>query len=465
MADYRQKKVLVMGLGLHGGALAVVEWLLRHGAEVTVTDTKSAKDLKNTLDKIKKFPGSKKIKYTLGGHVETDFVDQDLIIQNPGVPQDSPYLKIAKKNKIPITNEAVLFFQEFTSPIIAVTGTRGKSTTASLLEEIVKKKHKKSVLAGNIAKTAMMSVVDHLPKNSWPVLELSSWQLEGLEQYHISPHIAVVTNVMIDHLNRYRSFSDYRAAKFSICKYQKAGDIVVLNADNIHTKSFAKKVKSKVYYFSLNKKVKGTYLKQDNIYFFDGQKNELVMPITDIKVPGQHNLVNILAAVCVAKILGIDNKKISSTVNNFSGIEYRLQLIKKTAGLKIYNDSTSTTPDAAIAAIKALANEKIILLGGGVDKLLEYPELARVIKKQVESVILLQGNASEKLLQELKKVSYPKDKIHSELSSLKQAWSIAMLEAKKNKASVILFSPAAASFNMFKNEFDRAQQFNNIVNA
>jgi UDP-N-acetylmuramoylalanine--D-glutamate ligase len=464
MVNYKNKKVLVMGLGLHGGALAVVQWLLKHGAQVTITDTKDAKYLKATLDKIKKFPGSKKIQYTLGGHSEADFVNQDLIIQNPGVPQDSSYLKIAKKNKIPITNEAVLFFQMFQWPIIAVTGTRGKSTTASVLEDIVKKQYKKSVLAGNIAKTAMMSVVDHLPKNSWPVLELSSWQLEGLEQYQTSPHIAVVTNVMIDHLNRYRAFSDYRAAKFSICKYQKPNDVVVLNADNVHTKAFAKKVKSQVYYFSLNKKVKGAYLKQDNIYFFASKKNELVMNIANIKVLGQHNLANILAAVCVAKILNIDNKKISSAVNNFPGIEYRLQLIKNMAGLKIYNDSTSTTPDATVAALRALANEKIVLLAGGVDKQLEYPELARVIKKQVESVVLLRGNASDKLLHELKKVAYPKDKIHSELSSLKQGWSIARAEAKKNKATVILFSPAAASFNMFKNEFDRAKQFNNIVN-
>ena len=254
MVNYKNKKVLVMGLGLHGGALAVVQWLLKHGAQVTITDTKDAKALKSTIDKIKKFPGSKKIKYSLGGHVNSDFVGQDLIIQNPGVPKNSPYLKIAKKNKTTILNEATLFFQNFAGPIIAVTGTRGKSTTASVLSGIVKTQYPKSVLAGNIAKTAMMSVVDTLPKNSWPVLELSSWQLEGLDPFHISPHLAIVTNVMIDHLNRYDSFNDYKQAKFFICKYQKANDIVVLNADNVHTKSFAKKVKSQVYYFSLTKK-------------------------------------------------------------------------------------------------------------------------------------------------------------------------------------------------------------------
>ncbi len=452
-----------MGLGLHGGALAVVGWLLKQGAQVTITDTKDAQFLKSTLAKIKKFPRSQSIKYTLGAHEAKDFANQDLIIQNPGVPQTSPYLKIAKKNKIPIVNEATLFFQEFKGPIVAVTGTRGKSTTATLLEDIIKQEYKHSVLAGNIAKTAMMSVVDKLPKNSWPVLELSSWQLEGLDPYEISPRVAVVTNVMVDHLNRYRSFNAYKQAKFFICKYQKASDLVVLNADNTHTLSFAKKVKSKVYFFSLKKKVKGVYLEQGNIYFFDGQKNELVMKTDKIKVLGEHNLANIMAAVCTAKVLGISNIKIAKAVNNFRGIEYRLQLVKQTRGLKVYNDSASTTPDAAIAAIRALPKEKIVLLAGGVDKMLEYPELAQVIKKQVEAVVLLEGNASEKLLKELKKISYPTNLIHSSVDSLQKAWSLATAEAKKNKATVILFSPAAASFNMFTNEFDRARQFNIIV--
>lgn len=463
MVDYRHKKVLVMGLGLHGGGLAVVQWLLKHGASVTVTDTKSAKDLKTTLDKIKKIAGSKNIKYTLGAHDKKDFQNQDLIIQNPGVPKESLYLKIAKRNNIPVVNEAVLFFRAYQSPIIGVTGTRGKSTTASVLEGIVKKQYKKSVLAGNIATTAMMSIVDSLPKNSYPVLELSSWQLEGLDQYHISPSVAVVTNVMVDHLNRYRSFAAYKNAKYFICKYQKASDLVVLNADNIHTKSFAKKVKSRVYYFSLQKKVKGAYLQGNNIYFFDGQKNNLVMNTAKIKILGQHNLANILAAVCVAKVLGITNPKIASAVNNFRGIEYRMQLIRQLARIKIYNDSTSTTPDAAIAAIDALGDEKIVLLAGGVDKVLDFKILAKTIKKQVSEIVLLKGSASDKILHELNKINYPQKQIHSNISNLNKAWELAFSQAKKNKATAILFSPAAASFNMFDNEFDRARQFSKLV--
>lgn len=454
-----------MGLGLHGGGLAVVAWLLKHGALVTVTDTKDAKALQTSLDQLKKLAGSQSIRYTLGRHLNKDFVNQDLIIQNPGVPRDSSYLAIARKNNIPIVNEATLFFQNFKGSTIAITGTRGKSTTASIIAAIVKRQYSQSVLAGNIAKTAMMSIVDQLDRDSWPVLELSSWQLEGLDDFQLAPQIAVVTNVMIDHLNRYRSFAAYRSAKFLICKYQKASDVVVLNADNVHTFSFAKKVKSQVYYFSLHKKVKGVYLQRDNIYFFDGQKTELVMTTRNIKVPGQHNLANIIAAVCVAKILGIANTKIKGGVSSFRGLEYRLQLVKKIGSLSVYNDSASTTPDAAIAAIKALSKEKIVLIAGGVDKVLDFRDFAKVIKERVNSLVLLDGSASEKLLKELKRLSYPEDQMHYVVKDLTEAWQIAIASAKKNKATVILFSPAAASFNMFINEFDRARKFNNIVNA
>lgn len=452
-----------MGLGLHGGAVAVVKWLLKEGAMVTVTDVKSEKQLQKSLQLIKKFPRANTVKYTLGGHQEADFVAQDLVIQNPGVPKESSYLKIAKKNKIPILNEAVLFFQIFKGQSIAVTGTRGKSSTASILAAIVKRKYKNSVLAGNIAKTPMLQVADKLAKNSHPVLELSSWQLEGLDQYRISPHWAIVTNVMIDHLNRYKSFAEYKEAKYFITKHQNKKDFVVLNADNKHTLSFAKRSKAQKYFFSLNKKVKGTYLKNGEIYFFDGQKNNLVMSIDKIKIPGEHNLANILAAVCMAKLLKISDDDIVKAVNNFSGIDYRLQLERVINGCKIYNDSTATTPDAAVAAIKALAPQKMVLLAGGVDKELDFKEMAQVIKKHVSQLVLLDGSASEKLFKELQKIKYPKQKISARQKSLKTAWQRAWVLAQKNKANAILFSPAGASFNMFENEFDRARQFSNLV--
>ena len=250
---FKNKKVLLMGLGLHGGALAVATWLLKQGANLTITDIKTEEQLKSSLQKLKKY---KNIQLSLGGHRLGDFIEQDLIIQNPGVPKDSVYLSIARQLKIPIVNEAVMFFGLYAGKKVAVTGTRGKSTTATLIHQLLKTEIKNNVLAGNIATTPMFAVLDKIKKDAWPVLELSSWQLENLDEYQQAPEIAVVTNVLVDHLNRYKNFNEYARAKFAITRWQTKNDSVVLNYDNKITKAMDKKTRAKVYWFSLNKKVK-----------------------------------------------------------------------------------------------------------------------------------------------------------------------------------------------------------------
>lgn len=452
-----------MGLGLHGGALALVRWLLKHKAVLTITDLKTKKQLKDSLDKIAKWPGSEKIKYTLGFHDKKDFQDQDLIVQNPGVPSDSVFLQEAKKNNIAIVNEAVMFFGLYPGQSIGVTGTRGKSTTSTLIHKILKTEIKTNVVAGNIATNPMFKVLPKLKVKSLPVLELSSWHLERTNDYEVSPHIAVVTNVMNDHLNRYKNFSAYKKAKEAIVDWQVRNDFAVLNADNIHSLSFKNKTKAKVYFYSLNKKVKGVYLKDNNIYFYDGHKNHLVMNIDKIKLLGRHNLSNILAAVCVAKLVDISDKNITKAVNTFRGVPYRLEYKKHFQTIPVYNDSTSTTPDATAAAIEAMASKNILLIAGGEDKKMEYAELAKRIKQNVAYLCLLKGSASDKLLQELKKIKYPNSKYTANIESLQQAWQIAT-ENLENKDK-ILFSPGGASFNMFVNEFDRARQFDKVINA
>ncbi len=450
-----------MGLGLHGGAFQVVKWLLKRGAQLTITDLKTAKQLEPTLKKIKALAGSNKIKYTLGRHSLADFVKQDLIVQNPGVPANSLYLKQARENKIPIVNEAVMFFGLFRGSSVGVTGTRGKSTTATLIHHILKTAIKGNVLAGNIATTPMFSVLDKLQTNSWPVLELSSWHLENLGEYKISPAVAVITNIMSDHLNRYGSMQAYAEAKYHIVRNQGKEDYAVLNWDNKLSSQAAKLTKAKVFYFSLLKKVKGIYYQSGEIYFYDGKRQERVMDIKKIKLLGEHNLANILAAICVAKLLKVNNLNIAKAINSFTGVDFRLQFIGKLGKALVYNDSTSTTPDATMAAIKALAGKKIVLLAGGQDKNLDYGALAKVIKEQVKNVVLLKGTGSDKLIAALHKVKYPLKHLAKGFSSLKAAYTL----AKKNlvKADLLLFSPAAASFNMFVNEFDRARKFNQLV--
>lgn len=456
------KKVLLMGLGLHGGALAVATWLLRQGAVLTITDTKSAEQLKSSIQKLKKLKNYNKINFSLGGHRLGDFIDQDLIVQNPGVPKDSVYLKVARQLNIPIVNEAVMFFGLYPGSIVGVTGTRGKSTTATLIHHLLKTEIKANILAGNIAVTPMLAVVDQVKKNSWPVLELSSWQLENLDEYQHSPQLAVITNVLVDHLNRYKDFKEYAQAKFIITKWQTKNDQVILNYDNPITRAMAKKTKAQVYWFSLKQKVKGAYLDQGNICFTDGKTKEVIMPSNQLKILGEHNLSNALAAVVVAKLLGISNQHIIKVLKTFKGVAYRLQYEGQVKGKAVYNDSTSTTPDATQAALQALEGKKIVLLAGGQDKLLDYRALAKQIKAQVSYLVLLSGTGSDKLLKELKKIKFPAHRVTSHLDSLEQAWQLCL---KQTNADCILFSPAAASFNMFLHEFDRALKFSKLVHA
>lgn len=459
--SFKGKKVLVMGLGLHGGALSVVKWLLKHKALITITDIKNKKQLQSSLDKIDKLPGSQKIIYSLGGHKMADFKDQNLIIQNPGVPANNKFLHEAYKNNIPVINEAVMFFGLYPGSSIGVTGTRGKSTTSTLIHKILKTTIKTNVVAGNIATHPMLEVLPKLKVNSWPVIELSSWHLELMDKYETSPDIAVVTNVLNDHLNRYKNFAEYKKAKQAILKHQISKDKLVLNYDNSVTRKFAYQAKAKVYYYSIKRKVKGTYLRANKIYFNSGKRSGLVMEIDKIKILGQHNLSNILAAVCVAKILGINNQNITEAVNDFHGVDYRLEHKGHFDGLDVYNDSTSTTPDATLAALEAMGNKKIILLAGGQDKKLDYRKLAKKIKSSVVYLVLLSGTGSDKLKKELRKIKYPNAKISADINSLSLALKLAF--SKKSLAEVLLFSPAAASFNMFDNEFDRARRFDALI--
>lgn len=462
--NFREKKVLLMGLGLHGGALAVAKWLLKNKAELSITDMKTAQELKKSLDELKKVKGFKNIKFTLGQHLMEDFENKDLIIKNPGVSQNSVFLKRAQELGTPIVNEAVMFFGLFDGNSIGVTGTRGKSTTATLIHKILKNKIKNNALAGNIATMPMFKVLDKLDKNSMPVLELSSWHLDDLNRYKRSPHIAVVTNVMVDHLNSYKNFNEYKKAKSFLVAHQGTDDIAILNWDNKYTREFAKITKAQKYYFSLSHKVKGAYVKDENIVFYDGKKIKKIIAIADLKIKGEHNISNALAAITVAEILKVADQDIKKTVANFKGIDYRLEYKGKLNNIEVYNDATATTPDATIAAIESLSGKNIVLLAGGEDKKLDYKKLAQVIKKKVCFLVLLEGSASKLLYQNLKQIAFPQYRMVTKVSSLPIAWNLALKHARKDECSV-LFSPAAASFNMFINEFDRARAFDKLFYA
>jgi len=413
---FKDKKITIMGLGLHGGGIGIAKFLYKQGAKILVTDLKTKTQLKESLEKLKNL----KIEFVLGRHRKQDFTNTDLIIKNPDVSPDSPYLKVAREHNIPIKTDINIFFDLCKAPIIGITGTKGKSTTAFLSYLILKSKYPKTFLAGNIGVSPLeiLSKVNK-SKQAKVILELSSFELEDLNQ---SPHIALVTNLFPDHLNRYKGFNYYIKAKQTIFKYQKKDDILIINYNDAESRKFIRKALSKIYYF------KGS---------------------------------NIEAALAIAKIFKIPKKNINKVLSNFKGVPNRQELVSIKRGVRYINDTTATTPQSVILAINTFKekfpNAKIILIAGGMDKNLEYKDLASEIKKNINSLILLPGSATDKMKHRLNKLKV----YSSDSNSMRQA--VRMAESMAQKGDIVLLSPGAASFNLFENEFHRGDEFKKAV--
>jgi len=458
MIDVKGKGVLVMGLGLHGGGVATVKWLVKHGAKVTITDLRGRIILQPSLEKLQGLP----VQYVLGKHRTADFQKADMVVQNPGVPNDSPYLAIAKKFGARIVNEATLFFENVKSfHIIGVTGTKGKSTTSTLIHSILRLRQPKALLAGNIRTTAMLDILDRVKPGTPVVLELSSWQLEGLFDIRTSPHIAVMTNIYEDHLNRYGSLREYIRAKERIIAYQGERDCAVLNFDQPVLRAIGKahaKRGKQVIWFSRKREVDGAYIQKGWVCVRDGAKGAKILPLSDARIPGDHNMENVLASVAVAKLLHVPNAMIRKAIRRFRGVTGRLEYIGSIKGVRYYNDTTATAPDATIAALKALSalvsskTKNLILIAGGLDKDLAYVEMAKEIRRNIKALILFPGTATAKLL------SAGTGSVNVfRAQSMRAAVRIASKISAKG--DIVLLSPGAASFGLFLHEFDRGDQF------
>ncbi|MBT3282769.1 UDP-N-acetylmuramoyl-L-alanine--D-glutamate ligase [bacterium] len=421
---FKDKKITVMGLGLLGRGVGDVEFLAQNGADLIVTDLKTKKQLQVSLDRLKKF---KKIKYVLGKHRLEDFKDRDMILKSAGVPLDSIYIKEAKKNKIPVEMSASLVAKLSDAKIIGITGTRGKSTVTQMIYEILKASKKKVFLGGNVRGIATLPLLESTKKGDYIVMELDSWQLQGFGEGNISPHIAVFTNLMRDHMNYYKgSMAKYFTDKANIYKYQKKGDYLIAG------KEIARKIKDSPLL-----------------------KPKKLPESWKLKVAGEHNRENASLAREVASKAGVSEKIIKKTLENFKSVEGRLEYMKAVRGVKIYNDNNATTPDATIMALRALGDtsKNIVLIMGGADKNLDMKPLLKEIEKYCKSVVLLSGTGTDKLKNlkfEYKKANNLKDGIMQALKDSKQG-------------DIVLFSPAFASFGLFENEYDRNDQFIELV--
>lgn len=433
MEYFKDKKITLMGLGLLGRGIGDARFLAESGAILTVTDLKTSEELKTSINALEDYPD---ITFVLGRHRVEDFVNADLVIKGAGVPRDNEYISAAREAGVSVKMSTSLFAELSPATIIGVTGTRGKSTTTHLVYDILRKAGKNVFCGGNVRGVSTLS---HLPESTpdeIAVLELDSWQLQGFGEAHISPHIAGFTTFMRDHMNYYKNDEkQYLEDKANIFLYQTDNDYLVLGPQvkDLISDTYGEKIQSQIY---------------------------CVEP-TDVSNPsllGEHNRANVAVAKQIALLCGIKEGVINRAIEDFDGVPGRLQKVGEIHGVTIYNDTTATTPDATIAAIKALGEKQnIVLIMGGADKGLDMSPLIDEIGNTCKWVVLLAGTGTDRVRGDLEKMNIGVRDVANMNEAVRDAFQLA------DKGDVVLLSPGFASFGLFKNEFDRGDQFMDAV--
>ncbi len=448
MMELKGKKVLVVGLGKSGLAAAL---FLRHrGALVTVSDVRSAEALAKDIPALLE----EGIMVEAGGHGLLTFRRQDLIVVSPGVPLETPELAQVKSFGLPVIGELELAGRFLKGSVIAITGSNGKTTTTTLLGEILKQAGLPTLVGGNIG-VPVIALINESTEASWSVLEVSSFQLESTEQFH--PKIAVILNITPDHLDRHGTFENYALAKERIFAEQTAEDFLVLNADNPPAEAAASRAKGQVYWFSVEHPVpQGAWLEAGAVVYRHAAdaETETVMPLSGITLKGTHNVENVLAAVVAARLAGASVEAIRSAVESFHAVEHRLEFVAAVNGVDFYNDSKATNVDATSKAIAAFS-KGIHLILGGKDKNSDYTELTQLLRERVCAVYTI-GAAAAKIESHLRGVL----PIYS-CVTLDKAVSAAASAAKPGE--VVLLAPACSSFDQFESYEHRGRIFKELV--
>ncbi|WKC76290.1 UDP-N-acetylmuramoyl-L-alanine--D-glutamate ligase [Borreliella valaisiana] len=444
--EIKNLNFLVMGLGLNGGGVSLSRFLLKHGAKVVITDLKSEAELALSINSLKDFDDQ--IRYVLGKHDADDFKRADIVVKNPSVRPNNEYLKLAKR----VETDISLFLIFNKNPIIAITGTKGKSTLASLLYQVLKKKYPRAKLGGNIG-VSPLSFFDQLDGRSPLILELSSWQLQSLENFN--PILSIVTNIYNDHQNYYLNFDDYIIDKSKIFVNQASGIVII--QDKAYYKYFSKfKSKAKVILFSefnpCDFDLDVFYCNKGKVYF----NNKLIGSFSESQFVF---MIPKLITFFVSYYLNIGFNHVFQILNNFKGIEHRLEFVKLIQNVMFYNDTASTIPDSTVLSVKSLKtnDNHINLIVGGTDKELDFSSFSKIINC-VKTWILIKGSATVKIIKILEKSSIQ----YFVFDSLKDSVNYALKVS--SPGDIVLFSPASASFELFNNEFDRGLQFKNLVN-
>jgi UDP-N-acetylmuramoylalanine--D-glutamate ligase len=430
--------VLIVGMARSG--VAAARLLHRRGIPVFVTDSGDP-PLQKELDQIG-------IPYETGGHTASRFLEADEIVMSPGVPLDIRPLGPARQKGVPIVSEIEVAFRMIQGDVVAITGSNGKTTTTTLIGEVLSKTGRPVQVGGNIG-TAMSSLVETSKKETINVVEVSSFQLDGIQTFR--PNVAVLLNITPDHLDRYRDFDAYRASKFRIFENQLSSDVAVLNLDDPQVYPPIGEMKSRQRFFSQRQVLASGGYRTDKTLYLDGQP---VMSVDDVALRGQHNIDNVLAAIVVAGNYSLSGEEMVSAVRSFRGVEHRIEFVATIRGIDFFNDSKATNVDSAIKAVESFTSNIIMILGGK-DKGASYAPLVDAMSHRVKHVLLI-GAASEKIAAAIGE-RFPVSRVSSMNDAVRQGLELGV------PGDTILLSPACASFDMFDNYEHRGKVFKEAV--
>ena len=449
--ELKNKKIAIIGLGVSNSPL--IDYMQNLGTKIEVFDKREEEKIdKDILNKIKEY----KIKKHFGVNYLSNLKDFDIIFKSPSCRPDLPEIEAEVKRGAKLTSEIELVLELSPCKIIAVTGSDGKTTTTSLIYEILKNSYK-VFLGGNIG-TPLFIRINEMQPEDIVVLELSSFQLMTMKK---CPDIAVITNVTPNHLDIHKSYEEYIEAKANIFRNQKESDKLILNYDNEITRNFAKRAKGKVTFFSSKEKLEnGVIYNDETIKISEDGLRRHILKLRDTKLRGIHNAENICAAIAATKDL-VDIETQVKAIINFAGVKHRLEFVREINGSKWYNDSIASSPTRTIAGLNSF-DEEIVLITGGYDKHLDYEPIAKPIVDKVKTLILM-GQTAEKILGVVKKEQAEQNKTIEiyKVENLEQAVKRAEEHSKPNQ--IVLFSPASASFDMFKNFEERGNKFKELV--
>lgn len=450
----RERRVVVMGLGLFGGGVAVARYLVREGARVVVTDLRDAQALRESVEALQDLP----VTLRLGEHVESDFEATDVVVANPAVRPDSPFLERARRSGAQVTSEFELAVRACAAPIVAVTGTNGKSTTTSLVGEMLRRAGGKVWVGGNIGRS-LLDVVDEIGPEDRVVLEVSSYQLEVLEAPDGFPRVAVVTNLTPDHLDRHRTMEAYGAAKARILERQGPRDAAVLNAADPIVRGWKRAARGRVLGFGpLGEGEAGVAVARDHLAWRDGERERVLVRRENLRFRERFNVANAAAAAAAALDLGAPLEAVAEALREFEGLPHRLQVLGECGGFRIVDNAVSTVPESTIEAIRAV-DPPVVLVAGGRSKSLPLDGLVEAIAEGGVREVFAYGEAAEALAQAVR--DRPGSPPISTYPALAPAVGAALRASRPG--DTLLYSPAFTSFDAYRNFLERGAEFRRLV--